>query len=258
MKNASQSKKTCKFASNQKVSTCKIMLNSYLLAFAQLRDPRILKPLLWSSLLSIVSLIVFLVLGTSAVDWFFESLSESSTAWMGDWGEWIKAATKFLVFIFLLAIAYFFFGAVHAAYLGLFLDGIVDAVRDKHYPEIELNPPPPIMRSTVSSTRFVLTSLSLNLIISPFYLLGWFFPPTGLILQIWINGLLLGKEYGHLIEERIPPAYKASKKPYTRFGMLAETLWMVPILNFTAPVLLCGAIMHDRMKRHEKEATSPD
>ena len=35
---------------------------------------------------------------------------------------------------FLLALSYFFFGAVHAAYLGLFLDGIVDAVRDKHYP----------------------------------------------------------------------------------------------------------------------------
>ena len=76
------------------------MLNSYLLAFAQLKDPRIIKPLLWSSLLSITSLILFLVLGTSAVDWFFESLSENSTAWMGDWGEWIKTATKILVFFF--------------------------------------------------------------------------------------------------------------------------------------------------------------
>lgn len=234
------------------------MLNSYLLALAQLRDPRILKPLLWSSLLSIASLVVLLILGTNAVDWFFDSLSKSSTAWMGDWGEWIKTATKVLVSLFLLAIAYFFFGAVHAAYLGLFLDGIVDAVRDKHYPEIELNAPPPIMRSTVASTRFVLTSLSVNVILSPFYLLGWFFPPTGLILQVWINGLLLGKEYGHLIEERIPPVYKASKKPYTRFGMLAEALWMVPIVNFTAPVLLCAAIMHDRLKMHEKETNSPD
>ena len=141
MKNATASKKTCKFTNNQKVSRCKIMLNSYLLAFAQLKDPRIIKPLLWSSLLSITSLILFLVLGTSAVDWFFESLSENSTAWMGDWGEWIKTATKILVFFFLLALSYFFFGAVHAAYLGLFLDGIVDAVRDKHYPEIKLTTP---------------------------------------------------------------------------------------------------------------------
>ena len=103
------------------------------------------------------ALILFLVLGTSAVDWFFESLSENSTAWMGDWGEWIKTATKILVFFFLLALSYFFFGAVHAAYLGLFLDGIVDAVRDKHYPEI-VTTTPPMMRSTISSTRFVLTS----------------------------------------------------------------------------------------------------
>jgi len=234
------------------------MLNSYLLAFAQLKDPRILKPLLWSTLLSITSLIVFLVLGTGAVDWFFDSLSESSTAWMGDWGEWIKTAAKFLVFFFLLALSYFFFGAVHAAYLGLFLDGIIDAVRDKHYPEIKLNPPPPFMRSTVSSTRFVLTSLFVTLIMSPFYLLGWFFPPTGLILQIWINGMMLGKEYGHLIEERMPFPQEARKQPYTRFGMLAETLWMIPILNFTAPVLLCVSIMHDRMKSHLNKATSRD
>ena len=258
MKNALQSKKTCKFACSPKVSTCKIMLNSYLLAFAQLNDPRILKPLLWSSLLSITSLIVFLVLGTSAVDWFFESLSESSTAWMGDWGEWIKTAAKILIFFFLLALSYFLFGAVHAAYLGLFLDGIIDAVRDKHYPEIKLDPPPPFMRSTVSSTRFVLTSLSVTLIMSPFYLLGWFFPPTGLILQIWINGMMLGKEYAHLIEERMPSALKGPKKPYTRFGMLAETLWMVPILNFTAPVLLCAAIMHDKMESNQNEITSRD
>ena len=41
MKNALQSKKTCKFACSPKVSTCKIMLNSYLLAFAQLNDPQL-------------------------------------------------------------------------------------------------------------------------------------------------------------------------------------------------------------------------
>jgi len=232
------------------------MLNSYLLAFAQLLDPRILKPLLWSTLLSIGSLVIVLILGTNAVDWIFDSLSESSTSWMGDWGDWIKTATKILVFFFLLAIAYFFFGTVHAAYLGFFLDGIVNAVCDKHYPEVKLNPPPPTVRSTVSSTRFVLLSLSVNFILSPIYLLGWFFPPTGLILQIWINGLLLGKEYGHLIEERIPTECKTKQKRYTRFGMLAETLWMIPIVNFMAPVLLCAAIMHDRMQTDEKGPSS--
>jgi len=234
------------------------MLNSYLLALAQLRDPRILKPLLWSTLLSIASLIALLILGTNAVDWFFESLSKSSTAWMGDWGNWIKTAAKFLVSFFLLAVAYFFFGAVHAAYLGLFLDGIVEAIRDEHYPEVELNPPPPLMRSTISSARFVLMTLSVNFLVSPLYLLGWFFPPIGLILQVWINGMLLGKEYGHLIAERIPSASDANKKVYTRFGMLAETIWMIPLINFSAPVLLCSAIMHDTLKKPEEKISSQD
>ena len=232
------------------------MLNSYLLAFSQLRDPRILKPLLCSTLLTIGTLVILLILGTYTIDLIFDSLSESSTSWMGDWGDWIKTSAKFLVSLFLLAIAYFFFGTVHAAYLGFFLDGIINAVRDKHYPDVKLNPPSPTVRSTISSTRFVLLSISVNLILSPIYLLGWFFPPTGLILQIWINGLLLGKEYGHLIEERIPTEYKAMQKNYTRFGMLAEILWMIPIVNFMAPVLLCAVIMHDRIKIDTKGPSS--
>lgn len=231
------------------------MIKFYLLAFNQLKDPRFIKPLIWSSILSIGSLGLLLVIGIGSVDWLFDLFSESIISWFGDWGDWIKVATQFLVSFFLLAIAYFFFGSVHAAYLGLFLDDIIDAVRDKHYPGTELNPAPDLLTSTKASIRFVLTSLMFNILASPLFLLGWFFPPSGLILQIWINGLLLGREYGYLIEQRIPNSTQAEKESYTPFGMLAETIWLIPVINLLSPILLSAAILHRNMNK-PKEVTS--
>jgi CysZ protein len=231
------------------------MINSFLLAFRQLKDSRFLKPLAWSSLFTIVSIIILWIFGATYVDWLLDSLSTEENGWLDGWWGWIKLTAQFLVAAFIIAIAYFFFGIVHAAYLGLFLDGIVEAVRDRHYPNAKLEPPPKLGYSMLNSTRFVLMSLAVNVIMIPFYLVGWFFPPTGLILQIWINGMLLGKEYGNLIELRMPPENRMSKLSYTRFGMLAEVIWMIPVANFLAPVLLSSAIMHDRMGKNE-ETTS--
>jgi uncharacterized protein involved in cysteine biosynthesis len=233
------------------------MINSFLLAFRQLGDSRFLKPLAWSSLLTIGTIVFLWISGATYVDWWLDSFSTDDTGWLVGWWAWIKLVAQFLVTAFLFAIAYFFFGTVHAAYLGLFLDGIVEAVRDRHYPNAKLHPRPTLRDSILNSTRFVLMSLSINVLMIPFYLLGWFIPPVGLILQIWINGLLLGKEYGYLIEQRIPPENRRSKFPYTRFGMFTEIIWMIPVANFLAPVLLCGAVMHYRMGKHE-EASSSD
>ena len=114
------------------------------------------------------------------------------------------------------------------------------------------------MDSMIDSIRFVLMSLSFNLLMIPLYILGWFLPPTGLIIQIWINGLLLGKEYGYLIEQRFALEDRMTKFTYTRFGMFAKVIWMIPFANFLAPVLLCAAMMHHRMGGTEEDVTSSD
>ena len=232
------------------------MLNSYLLSWGQMGDRRFLKPLLWSSALTGLSLILFLFFGTVSVEWLFGLLPEETLNSLGEWGSWIKMAAQFFAFLFLLAIAYFFFGTLHAAYLGLFLDDIVEAVCDRHYPSATLNPRIDTSHSIKSSTRFVLLSLSINLIASPFYLLGWFFPPLGLILQVWINGILLGKEYGYLINQRLPREKSEGKQSYTRFGILAELIWLIPVANLLAPILLCAAITHHRNGAQAKKSTA--
>ena len=234
------------------------MINSFLLAFRQLDDSRFIKPLVWSSLLTLFSIAILWTFGSTYLDWWMDSFSTDETSWLDGWWSWIKFIAQFLVAAFALAIAYFFFGTVHAAYLGLFLDEIIEAVRDRHYPALVLQPPPDLMDSMIDSIRFVLMSLLFNLLMIPLYILGWFLPPTGLIIQIWINGLLLGKEYGYLIEQRFAPEDRITKFPYTRFGMFAKVIWMIPLANFLAPMILCAAIMHDRIGGKQENATSSD
>ncbi|MEC9123043.1 MAG: hypothetical protein VX969_02780, partial [Verrucomicrobiota bacterium] len=60
------------------------MLNSYLLSWGQMGDRRFLKPLLWSSALTGLSLILFLFFGTVSVDWLFDLLPKETMRQLGD------------------------------------------------------------------------------------------------------------------------------------------------------------------------------
>ena len=53
------------------------MLRSYQLTLSQLRDPKILKPLLFATLLTLGSILIALVLGATAIDWAMTYLSET-------------------------------------------------------------------------------------------------------------------------------------------------------------------------------------
>ena len=62
-------------------------------------------------------------------------------------------------------------------------------------------------------------------------------PLIGITLQVLVNGYLLGKEYGSLVALRIP----VNKTNMDRIILRKEfpgLLWMVPLVNFIAPVLL--------------------
>ena len=94
----------------------------------------------------------------------------------------------------------------------------------------------------------MLLTFALNLLASPLLILGWFIPPLGLSLQIFLNAYLLGKEYGHLVEFRIPKDQPASPVPkYFVNGMIASCIWIIPVLNLLAPILLAGSVLHTRI-----------
>ena len=105
------------------------------------------------------------------------------------------------------------------------------------------------MQSIIFSGRILVMTLALNLLASPILILGWFIPPLGLSLQIILNSYLLGKEYGQLVEFRIPKDQPSSPVPkYFTNGMIASLIWIVPILNLLAPILLAGSVLHTRLR----------
>ena len=229
------------------------MLRSYQLTLSQLRDPKILKPLLFATLLTLGSILIALVLGATAIDWAMTYLSETLDSSFGKAEGWLRIIAQVIGAMFLLVLAYFFFASIHAAFLGIFLDDLLDAIRNRHYPECGWLPPPTLARSLMDSARFILLSLVVNLLALPFYLIGWFVPPIGITLQVFVNGYLLGKEYGSLVALRIPSEQKKRGSSHLKEGILAGLLWMVPLVNFIAPVLLAGSILHSALRKPDGE-----
>ena len=220
---------------------------NYILTVSQLNDSRLWKPVLWATLLSLASLLLLLVIGGTFLFQLVDSFKDQLSEWMGWAGGWLGGLSVLLGTFFIGILGYFFLGSVYAAFLSIFLDDMLDAIREQHYPDADWIKPPGMIQSTISSLRFILFSLTLYLLASPLLLVGYFIPPVGLVLQYLLGGYLLGREYGQLIELRIPKD-KRIKKPASLFhGTCANFLWTFPIINLVAPLLLAGALLHARL-----------
>ena len=220
------------------------MIDSYSRAFGQLNSPRFLKPLVYSLALALLtSLAVFpaAYLGFEWLNELFLHWLEAGETW---WASAIEWSLRVLEFLLLAVILFFLFGTIQVAYLGLFIDGIVDAALDRHHPDLLPNPPPPFAKAAWSTVRLLVLSVTVNLVLLPVFLLGWFLPPLGLVLQLLANGYLLGKEYEDAVSPRLPARPRLTAKERTLFGAGAAALFLIPGVNFLAPVLAAAAMTH--------------
>ena len=229
----------------------KVMLASFTMAFGQLNDSRFLKPLLYSLGLSMIVAMIALPLGYFG----FECLSQAFLSWLEGGESWwmntIEWSLRVLGILIISVVLFFAFGSIQTAFLGLFLDDIVTATRDKNHPTVELEPPPSLIKSSLSSVRFIGLSLSLNALILPIVLIGWFLPPVGLIVQLIANGYLFGKEYEDIIAVRFETEIHLDPLKRTIFGTATAALFLVPVLNFIAPVISAAAFTNYVASRYE-------
>lgn len=211
------------------------MIDSFIKAVSQLNDQNILKYIL----ISIVgALIVFIGLWT-VVSWVLTSTAISETGW-------IESAVDIFGIFATGALTILLFPAVVSAFIGLFLDGIADAVEAKHYPDLPKAPGQPIADSIVSALKFLGILVALNLLLLPFLLAGPLFP----ILFYGVNGYLLGREFFELVSlrrlgrARAEKLRKARRNSITVAGLLTAFLLTVPIVNLIAPVVATAAMVH--------------
>lgn len=228
------------------------------MAVGQLADPR-MRGVLWMGVLG--ALAVFTLLWT-AVWWLLSALDPSAVwglstliEWSGDYFDWVASAAflgAMLVATFLM------FPAVVTIVVGLFLDRVADAVEARHYPDLGAPRPQPLAETLISTVKFAMIVVLLNILILPLYLVLFLLPPANLVLYYLLNGYLVGREFFELAAfRRLPPAEavrlrRAFRSRVLMAGVILTFLMTIPVVNLLAPVL--GAafmvhVAHDLMRR---------
>ena len=226
------------------------MIGQFLKAARQLDDAR-LRRVLWLGIF--LSLLVFIALWTG-LWWLMTVLpldGVPGVPWLQDTlGAAFDWLAGFLFAGLLLLLTLMLFPAVITVIVGFFLDQVADAVEERHYPALPAPRPVSVPETVMSSVRFALVALAVNLVALPFYVLLLFVPPMNLVLFYLVNGYLVSREYFEMVaQRRLDPAAAKRLRRSCRgrlqlAGMLLTLLMTIPFVNLLTPVLGTAFMVH--------------
>jgi len=211
------------------------MISGFLKAVYQLNDPNILKYLL----ISIVGALVVFVLLWSSVGYLLTNTTLFQIGWLESGIDLLGGLATFVLTLLL-------FPAVVSAFIGLFLDGIADAVEARHYPDLPKAKGQPLADSIIGALKFLAILVGLNILTLPFLLI----PPLFPFIFYGVNGYLLGREFFELASLRrmnrkeAEVLRKARRNSVTVAGLLTAFLLTIPVVNLIAPVVATAAMVH--------------
>jgi CysZ protein len=136
---------------------------------------------------------------------------------------------------------------VASAFTGLFLEDVVDAVEDRHYPGL----PPATAQRWAEALLQSMNFLGLVIVVNAGALMVYPFVGPAIPLVFWsVNGFLLGREYFTMVaQRRMPKAEVAAMRRRHRGKLwLAGTLMAaplsIPLVNLLVPVLGVATFTH--------------
>ncbi|MGH6954866.1 MAG: EI24 domain-containing protein [Alphaproteobacteria bacterium] len=215
------------------------MLRLFLASLAQLLEPPVRKVVLASVLLSLLALV-----GLCGAVWALLSLTRFAQA---SWLDWLIDIFGGLAIVGLSVLV---FPAVVGIVSSLFLETVVRAVEDKHYPRLPPTREQPFAEATGVSGRAGIVNLVLNLLALPLYVLFAWLPPVSLALFYALNGYLLAKEYHDMVAlrrvERGPARarWRADRGRLFVGGVMLAALLSVPLVNLLTPVVATAFMVH--------------
>lgn len=226
------------------------MIGQFVKAAAQLDDPR-LRRVLWLSIF--LSLLVFIGLWVGL--WILSEVlpldAVPGVTWLRDTlGAAFDWLAGFLFVGLLLLLTLMLFPAVITIIVGFFLDQVADAVEARHYPGLTAARTVSLSETVISTLRFALVTLVVNLLALPFYVLLLFLSPMNLVLFYLVNGYLVSREYFELVAQRRldPPAATRLRRRHRgrlQFaGILLTLLMTIPLVNLLTPVLGTAFMVH--------------
>lgn len=221
-----------------------MILKSFATALGQLPDPRFRRVVLLGVAVTVLLLVAASVGFVALVQWFVPDMTDLPLIGpLGGVDTALSVASVFLV----LGLSVFLMVPVASAFTGLFIEQVVDAVEDRHYPALPPARPLGLAEGLIASVNFIGVVVAVNLaalLALPFA--GPFAP-----LLFWaVNGYLLGQEYFTLVALRrvgraeakaLRRAHRA--RLWLAGGLMAVPL-TVPVLNLIIPVLGVATFTH--------------
>ena len=182
---------------------------------------------------------------------------EALIGWASNTGyAWLDTLFQVLGAFGTAVVAWFLFPSIVVAVSSVFLERVVDATEELHFPQL---PPPrtvPLAQSAVAGLKLLGAGLLLNLLALPAY----FVPLVNVPVWLALNGYLVGREYAELVAvRRLPPdraavIWRDNRAVVWIAGAVVAILLAVPILNLVAPIV-GAAFMTMRFQRYCGEAT---
>lgn len=221
-----------------------MILSSFSRALGQLSDPRFLRVVALGILLAAL-LLVGVYIGTFAlIGWLApDQLVLPLIGAVDGVGTALSIGSVLLV----MGLSVFLMMPVAALFSGLFLEGIVDAVEDRHYPALPQATPVPLADSLIDAVNL----FGLLIVANLFALLLYPFAGPLVPVVFWaVNGLLLGREYFTLVAMRRlgRQGAKALRARHSGTVWLAGALMAaplsIPLVNLVIPVLGVATFTH--------------
>jgi len=212
-----------------------LMISAWLLALAQLSDPRLRRPLLLG-LGAATALFLALVVGGS---WLVASAASG--------GGWLERVVDALGAIASVAVAVLLFGPATLLVAGLLLEDVAAAVEARHYPGLPPARVSGLGEQLVAGLRLGGRLLALTLLALPVALL---LPGFGWAVWLVVAAYAYAREYAELAALRRMDlaAVHAWRRRHrlTLFlaGLPAALLALVPVANLLVPVLGAAAFTH--------------
>ncbi len=212
-------------------------------ALSQFLDPRFRRVVFLGVLLALALLIAVYALLLLGVQWLDPGSVDLFVIGPID-GLGTLMSLGSLVFVLILSV--FLMIPTAAAFSGLFLEDVADAVEDRFYLNLAPVAPRPFATGLIEVINFTGLFIALNAVLLLALALGPLYVPL-----YWAaNGWLLGREYFNLIAlRRMSPEQAASLRRRNRgqiwlAGTLMAAPLSIPLLNLVIPVLGVATFTH--------------
>jgi len=147
-------------------------------------------------------------------------------------------------------IVFIFFVPISTLIISIFLDDVIDCVEDKFYPHKKAKNRKNFLHLVFLSVRMMFFIIFFNFLVLPIYMLFFWVPFLSVIVFYLLNGYLLGWGYYEMIAFRhlgIKEAGVHRKSIWFMIllaGMIMTFLFMLPIVQFVAPIISVALICH--------------